>query len=316
MPVKRANYFKHQLLRQQDFTEEQAYHILMRRLHNRLFHSWGIAEGLEVKKKADRELQIEPGIAVDKNGREIILTNPFTAQLDAFDANSHTFVTIEYREKFEHADLEDLGGVEGHSRVTEMPEIELKRHQPNTQGDVIVLARVLLNQYSNIHEVDRAVRRRAGVVSAAAGWMRLPFKPVRMELIRIDRKLVQPADAERRMEAEFTCDVAHAYCGERGARGSMQIPVPPGVERVTGFRISGTTTGSVRVQLVRTGWNVSKNEGEQTELLSETVRDTSFHREIRIPEHLQQLSVETHALSVAVIADAATDIWLVACHFE
>ncbi|MBZ5681037.1 MAG: hypothetical protein LAO24_13110 [Acidobacteriia bacterium] len=316
MSVKRANYFKHQFLREQDFKEEQAYHVEMRRRHNRLFHSWGIADGLEVSKKGDRELIVEPGTALDKDGREIVLASPFTLQVPAFDASSHTYVTIEYRELFEHSDLETVGGVEGYLRVTELPEIKLRRHHPTQDGAVVALARVHLDEFSNIHHVDHSVRRRAGTASAAAGWVRLAFKPVRMELIRIDRKLVQPADAERRLEAEFTCDVAHAYCGERGARGSMQIPVPPGAERVTAFRISGTTRGNVRVQLVRTGWNASENRGEQTELLSESVRDASFHKELRVADHLQQLHGENHALAIAVVADAETDIWLVACHFE
>lgn len=316
MSVKRANYFKHQFLREQDFKEEQLYHVEMRRRHNRLFHSWGIAEGLEVSKKGDRELLVGPGTALDKDGREIVLASPFVVQLPAFDANSHTYVTIEYRELFEHSDLETVGGVEGYLRVTELPEIKLRKHQPTPDGSVVALARVHLDEFSNIHHVDHSVRRRAGSASTASGWVRLAFKPTRLELIRIDRKLIQPADAERRLEAEFTCDVSHAYCGERGARGSMAIPVPPGAERVTSFRISGTTRGNVRVQVVRTGWNASSNEGEQTELLSESVRDASFHKEIRIAENLQQIHGENHALAVAVVADAETDIWLVACRFE
>jgi hypothetical protein len=96
----------------------------------------------------------------------------------------------------------------------------------------------------------------------------------------------------------------------------MAIPIPPGAERVTGFRISGTTGGNVRVQLIRTGWNFADNKGENTELLSETIHDSAFHKEVRIEEHLQSLHGENHALSVAVMAEGNTDIWLVAAHFE
>jgi len=314
--VKRANYFKHQFLREQDFKDEQVYHLEMRRRHNRLLHSWGIAEGLEVSKRGDRELVIAPGTAIDREGREIVLSAPFVLQVPAFDANSHTYVTIEYRELFEQSDLETVGGVEGHLRVTELPEIKLRKHHHAGEESVVELARVHLDEFSNVRHVDHSVRKRAGGSSGAVGWMRLPFKPVRMELIRIDRRLVQPENAERRLEAEFTCDIAHAYCGERGARGSMSIPIPPGAERVTGFRISGTTSGSVRVHLVRTGWNAAENKGENTELLTETIHDASFHKEVRIEEHLQSLHGENHALSVAVVAEGNADIWLVACHFE
>src|SRR6478609_6427526 len=44
-PVKRLNYFKGQFLAAADFNDEQAYHVARRRAHNRLLHTWGIADG-------------------------------------------------------------------------------------------------------------------------------------------------------------------------------------------------------------------------------------------------------------------------------
>src|SRR5580658_6514977 len=74
MVLKRPNYFPYQFLREQDFKDEQEYHIEARRRHNKQFHSWGVVEGLEVKEHGEHEILIQPGHAVDKAGREIVLT--------------------------------------------------------------------------------------------------------------------------------------------------------------------------------------------------------------------------------------------------
>ena len=319
MSVKRLNYFNHQFLGEQDFKGEQAYHIEMRRLHNRLLHTWGVAEGLEVRKKSNREITVEPGVAIDKEGREITLRAAATHDLSSFPHHhSHSYITIAYKESFDKADLQTVGGVENYSRIIESPEISAT-HEPPTDGSVVTLARVHLDEFRNIHhiEVDPSVRRVVGaLVAPAAGWVRLPFKPVRLELVRVDRKLVRPSDKDRAAEADFTIDVASAYCGEGGARGSMQILIPPGATKIKAFRIAGKTGGSVRVQLVRGGWNVEENTGEKTVLLSETVTDASFHKHVPIQEELQRLHQESHALAVSVVAEGETEIWLIAAQFE
>ncbi len=317
MSVKRLNYFNYQFLGEQDFKAEQAYHIEMRRLHNRLLHSWGVVEGLEVRKKSDREITVEPGMAIDKEGREIVLRVQATHDLSSFPHHHpHAHVAIAYKESFDKGDFHTVGGVENYSRVTESPDISAT-HQPPSDGSVVTLARVHLDELRNIHHIDMdASVRRMAVVAPAAGWVRLPFKPVRLELVRIEKKLVRPSDKDRGAEADFTIDVASAYCGDSGARGSMQIPIPPGATKIKAFRIAGTTHGSVRAELVRGGWNVEESRGEKTVLLRETVTDASFHRHVPIPEELQRLHQESHALAVSVVAEGETEIWLVAAQFE
>ena len=46
--IARVNYFDRQFLRTQDFVDEQAYHIAMRRRHNIAQHRWGIVAGLQL----------------------------------------------------------------------------------------------------------------------------------------------------------------------------------------------------------------------------------------------------------------------------
>lgn len=70
--VARVRYFPGQFLRTPDFTAEQAYHLAMRRRHNIGQHSFGIVAGLQVV-QADGLVVVEPGMAVDGYGREIVL---------------------------------------------------------------------------------------------------------------------------------------------------------------------------------------------------------------------------------------------------
>ena len=318
MPVKRLNYFNHQFLEEQDFKEEQNYHVELRRLHNRVFHSWGVAQGLEVRKRkgSDREITIDPGTAIDAQGREIILTDEVTQDLSEFARDPHVDVTIAYKE--EKTDLTTAGGVEGHTRVTELTKIEFERQHSATDGSAVALARVHFNDAGNIHRIDldASVRKMAATGAATnAGWVRLPFKPARYERVRMGGKLVRPPEKDLSLEGEFIIDVASAYCDEKGARGSMPIPVPPGATKIRAFRISGTTSSSVRVQLFRTGWN-PEGRGEKTLLLEERVNDAAFHKLLQVKEESQHLDHECHGVAVLVEAEGVAEICLVAAQFE
>jgi hypothetical protein len=314
MAVKRLNYFTHQFLREQDFKDEQTYHIEMRRRHNSLLHGWGIVTGLEVQKKGEREITISPGMAIDKEGRELVLAEPVIRDLSALEHSSHTYIGIAYAEIWDKADHQSAGGVEGHTRVTEAPEIIEKKHELPKDGSVITLARVHLDDVGHVSrvETDASIRKQCGSSNSAAGWMRLPFKPTRLNPVRIDKKLVRVLSDTEAEEYEFVVDEATAYCDEKGARGSMQIPVPPSAKNVTGFRIAGTTDGNVTVHLFRVGWNLQSNEAEKTELLKETVSGPHFHKDI----HVKAVLDESHALAVSVRAVGVTNICLVAAKFE
>lgn len=316
MSVKRLNYFTHQFLREQDFKAEQEYHVEMRRRHNLVLHGWGVAEGLEVRKKSEHEITIEPGTAVDNRGREIVLTAPVVRDLSPLERNTHHYVTIAYGESWDEADHHSAGGVEGYTRVTESPEVGERRQEPAKDGAVITLARVHLSEHGNIERIEKEVRTTLDAGSSAKGWMRLPFKPVRLEVLRIGEKLVQAKQFDPGIE--FIVDVASAYC-DKSARGSMAIPVPPGASKVKAFRLCGTTNGKVEVELVRTGWSVEENKGGHKVLLKRTVEWKTDHEwfdeHVPVEEELQALS-ELHSLAVSVIADGKTQIWLVAVRYE
>lgn len=161
--VKRLNYFTSQFLVEKDFTDEQAYHMDMRRRHNRLLHTWGIADGgLEVTKSADKIIGIGSGMAIDKDGRELVLLDAQSKDLTPFGSNADVYITAQYKEVSDPSDHYTAGGVDNYTRTTERPLVEAGTTVPVNDGSVIVLAKVKLDGGGNISTVDSTVRKMAG----------------------------------------------------------------------------------------------------------------------------------------------------------
>jgi hypothetical protein len=78
-PFCRNNYFTGKLLTERDFTAEQTYTIDKLRLHHLMLHGWGVVCGLKVTSHPhcpDLRIVVEPGMAVDSCGREIVVPKP------------------------------------------------------------------------------------------------------------------------------------------------------------------------------------------------------------------------------------------------
>jgi len=81
-PIDRIRYYDGEFLRAFDFTDEQTYHMEMRRRLNRYLHLYGIVRGLELTSPPAQggveQVSIQPGLAIDAFGREIYLFAPYT----------------------------------------------------------------------------------------------------------------------------------------------------------------------------------------------------------------------------------------------
>lgn len=166
--IKRLNYFNQQFLVEADFEDEQKYHLAMRRHHNRLLHTPGIAEGLQVFKTADRQLKVTPGTALDTQGREMILLDDFTINLTAA-ANAPVFIIIAYDEQESDPQPPAPATPVGNTRWTEKPTIAQSTTIPARTA--VQLARITLdgsgNVPGNVNEpLDGGVRVAAGSVLA------------------------------------------------------------------------------------------------------------------------------------------------------
>ena len=80
----RNRYFEGKLLTVDDLEAEQAYHVDKQRLHNRISHGIGVACGLGVTPGED-EIRVETGMAIDCQGREVIVQVPIEIELPAIE---------------------------------------------------------------------------------------------------------------------------------------------------------------------------------------------------------------------------------------
>jgi hypothetical protein len=83
-PFCRNNYFTGKLLTERDFTAEQRYLMDKLRLHHLGLHGWGAVCGLKVKPHPycpELRLVVEPGLAIDACGREILVTREIEIEL-------------------------------------------------------------------------------------------------------------------------------------------------------------------------------------------------------------------------------------------
>lgn len=58
---------------EEDWQVDQEYHIRMRYRHNKLLYKPGVLDGLEVVNNGDLGINVKPGVALDDEGRELIL---------------------------------------------------------------------------------------------------------------------------------------------------------------------------------------------------------------------------------------------------
>lgn len=164
--TKRLRYFNNQFLQEQDFIDEQHYHIDRQRRHNRLLHSPGVAEGLDVKKVGDIQIQVDPGSAIDGQGRQILL--PSSRPVDVKDKNGNLFqqgqlvyLVIFYSQQESN---DASAGGQGKTRWEESPGIECyeQNNVPPDDNIFLRLAQLKIGEAGRVDEVNTSIRKTAG----------------------------------------------------------------------------------------------------------------------------------------------------------
>nr|MDZ8124263.1 hypothetical protein [Nostoc sp. CmiVER01] len=158
---KRLRYFNGQFLNNYDFTDEQKYHIDRQRRHNRLLHTPGIAEGLEIIAECNSyHIEVLPGTAVDQQGRQIVLATKQVKSLKIFGCGK-VYVVISYHQ--EPSDIATVGARD-ETRWHESPKIEILEDGDEIEkGDRIPLACLVLGDGGKIEHHHNHVRYYAGV---------------------------------------------------------------------------------------------------------------------------------------------------------
>ena len=167
MTIKRLNYFTGQFLEENDFKDEQQYHMDAIRSHSKNLHTWGIAYGLDVTfTHGDKYVMVSGGMAIDSQGRQIILNEDEQIDLSAATATT-LYLTISYDQSL--SDPTEETGVKGYSRITEHPGIKYDPKMPDEPAINILLAKLILDPDDmTIHQVDIEDKKYAG---AAGGDM-------------------------------------------------------------------------------------------------------------------------------------------------
>jgi hypothetical protein len=224
-PIKRLNYFDHQFLRENDFNDEQGYHVQHQRDHARLLHTPGIAEGLTIPDPAAgaTAVTVHAGVAFDDQGRRIVLADNQTLELAGLPANQTVYVTIAYAEA--QTDPTDETGITGNTRWTEAPLIETSATPPPNPHEKLVLARIERNN-TEVSTIDRSERRVAGVKSS----------DLEVRTLTLTSESIAPSGW---VQAQL------------GASGQADVG---GSLRVTGnLVVDGTIQGNIAVNTVETG---------------------------------------------------------------
>ncbi len=120
-PFERNRYFYGKLLSVDDFETEQKYFNDKRRTINRFLFGSGVVCGLNVVEVDDESISVEPGLALDFAGREIVIDEPVIkkiVELEGYDSGDRDtgfyYLCLEYQE--EAAELmHNVAGTTGRS---------------------------------------------------------------------------------------------------------------------------------------------------------------------------------------------------------
>jgi len=165
---KRMNYFDRQFLRAADFTVEQDYHLYRHRLHNKLLHTPGVAGENDLKVGGDpgtNMLTVAAGIAIDVDGREIVLLQQQHHTIAAETKPGTYELTVRLEEA--ESDESNDPGVRGNTRIEEKPTFDLLA--PNlVTPSMLRLATVEMDPAGTLKSPPTSIRAFAGTVIGAS----------------------------------------------------------------------------------------------------------------------------------------------------
>jgi hypothetical protein len=325
--TKRVNYFNGQFLRAQDFQDEQKYHLDHRWGHNKAFYSAGVAEGLAVTPTSNNQVIVEPGWALDEEGRELVL--PAKQPLTLSGAAGHSVaICIAYPDPEVLSDpstdpstdpsVTSFTRIDGRALLIRVPgdadtrppqslllatvnietggalALEDKRTWAGITTDHIQDNAITDEKIADgtIDETKLNVAAQQKLNAGIRGWVRSPFFPNGFPRIN-----------------EFQIKGTTAASGSGGASGFIAIQIPLGATALTGFRISGNlTAGEILIQLF-----LGTATSDATLLLTEAFNDTG---PFNIQPTVNQTLTTDNCLGLTVTATNASVIRLVAAEFE
>jgi hypothetical protein len=159
--LRRLHFFAGRLLTADDLEREQEYHRERSRLHNRLLHGWGVADGLDVRSTGGR-IRVSPGVAIDQRGEYVIVREECdVAVVASGTAKASCFVVVQYAESAADAVPAATDGTGNGVQVASVIEgaaITISASIPRRPDAGIAIARLIWRQTH--WRVDARFRRR------------------------------------------------------------------------------------------------------------------------------------------------------------
>jgi hypothetical protein len=167
--IERVTFFTGQRLTAGDLTALDESHRELRWLHNQSLHAWGIGIGLEVAgERGATAVVVQPGYAIDRLGREIVLTEPRTIPIPAVEGagggDAVFYLTARYVPDAEQHAIEKRPGVclsGGTVRLSDEPAIGWRAVGSVSEGLTLILATARVRNCALSAPVSGASRRYA-----------------------------------------------------------------------------------------------------------------------------------------------------------
>jgi len=226
--TKRLNFFEGFFTTAKDWNDGQNYHLEKRRLHNRRLHTPGVIRGegeelrVQTTDPASLSVKVLSGAAMDSGGNEICLLQPRTLTINPSDYTlpQLIYLTIKYEdEPSDYVENVKNPNYSGHTRIAEIPHLELTTVKPNNQNE-LELARIDLqsgvtevtnpgdpNNPSG-NQIDRCYITWAGSVGVAEYRISLAISEKLIQIMGRTRR--DFAALERRFPVPYEEDVRHA----------------------------------------------------------------------------------------------------------
>lgn len=317
----RPAYFDGQLLQADDFIAEQKYNRLARHRHNMALHDWGVVSGLEVHAAGEDKIIVQPGFAVDSNGREIDIPNPCPLDLGGMPARVRLRVTLHHRDDTE-PERSHRNRIDSHAVLTVSDNPDDK--------ESLLLATLQLDAAGKVdtRSIELSAVRRArtriapGSVDVAAlspslrrGWLAMPFRGSALEK--------GPDDGTKGLPPPFRVGTSEARSHDRwegaentkGAGGTMAIAIPFGARRVLQFRIAGVNNdGGIDFHVVRGGFDPVAKVHSRKVLLEKAIKGRPYNE--LYPIEGGELDPEYNTLALWVRSHGKASVSLVAFEFS
>lgn len=274
----RPHYYNGQLLREDDFLREQRFHLNARRRHNLNLHGYGVVNGLNLVCNQDGTIALNPGYAIDPAGNDMVITAPLRIDLGQQAPKTTLHIGLCY---------EESDGAPNQNTIECSTWATVAKETESRKGLTLALIHLDENGALDPEDVDYSKTDYMDIIKPASvnalalhptlkrGWLRLPFRPV---------ALVNVPEGETETPPEFrvgateavTPDPKEAGEKDRGAAGTMAIPIPPNATQITRLRLAGAANeGEIRLALLIGGWDCEKKKHLRAEPLNETIASQS-----------------------------------------